>query len=56
MNKQLIDELKSKLSIYDYKLNVLLKKGCNDEKIVTKRKQILKQYFELINYDKKRNS
>jgi hypothetical protein len=47
MNTQLIDELKQKLSAYDHKLDLLLKKGGNDEKLVAKRKQLLKQYFEL---------
>lgn len=47
MNSQLIEELKSKLSVYDHKLDLLLKKGGNDEKIVSKRKELLKQYFEL---------
>jgi hypothetical protein len=56
MNTQLIDELKSKLSMYDHKLDLLLKKGGNDERIVAKRKEILKQYFELINNDKKTTS
>ena len=47
MNTQLIDELKQKLDTYDHKLDLLLKKGGNDEKLVTKRKELLKQYFEL---------
>ena len=56
MNTQLIDELKSKLAAYDHKLDLLLKKGGNDERIVAKRRELLTQYFELVNYEKKRSS
>jgi hypothetical protein len=47
MNSQLMEELKSKLSVYEHKLGLLLQKGGNNEKIVSKRKELLNQYFEL---------
>ena len=53
MNQELIDELQTKLAVYDHKLDLLLKKGGNDEKIVTKRKEVLTQLFQLKNVNKK---
>lgn len=47
MNSQLLNELTSKLSTYDKKLDLLLQKGGNDETIVAKRRELLNQYYEL---------
>lgn len=47
MSKQLLEELSSRIANYDHKLNLLLQKGGNDEKIVAKRKELLTQYFQL---------
>jgi hypothetical protein len=54
MNSQLIEELKSKLSVYEHKLDLLLRKGGNDEKLVAKRKELLNQYFELKKQNEKK--
>jgi hypothetical protein len=52
MNQELIDELQAKLALYDHKLDLLLRKGGNDEKIVAKRKEVLTQLFQLRNANK----
>jgi len=54
MNTQLLEELKTKLASYDHKLELLLNKGSNDEKIVAKRKELLNQYFQLIKQNEKK--
>jgi len=52
MTTESITDLKSKIAIYDHKLDLLLKKGGNDEKLITKRKELLIQYFKLKNEKK----
>ena len=49
MTNTLIQELKNKIEALDHKLNLLLQKGGNDEKLVAKRQELLTQYFQLKN-------
>lgn len=52
MTIESITDLQSRLSVYDHKLDLLLRKGGNDEKLVAKRKELLTQYFKLKNEKK----
>jgi hypothetical protein len=54
MNTEKIDDLTSKIDKLDHKLELLLQKGSNDEKLVSKRKELLKEYFELKNKQNER--
>jgi hypothetical protein len=47
MNIQELDETILKLEKINYKLDLLLKKGGNDENLVSKRRELLKKYFQL---------
>jgi hypothetical protein len=47
MDMQELDEISSKIDKLDHKLYLLLQKGGNDEKLVSRRKELLKEYFEL---------
>jgi len=49
MTTESMDQLQSRISIYDHKLDLLLKKGGNDERLIAKRKELLTQYFKLKN-------
>lgn len=42
-----LDDVISRIKKIDDKLENLLQKGGNDEKLVSKRKELLKQYFKL---------
>ena len=52
MTIESITDLESRLAIYDHMLDVLLRKGGNDERLVAKRKELLTQYFKLKNEKK----
>jgi hypothetical protein len=54
MNSQLINEILSKIESYDHKLDLLLQKGGNDEKIIAKRKELLNQYYNLKKQNEKK--
>lgn len=47
MNIQELDEVILKLEKINHKLDLLLKKGGNDENLVSKRRELLKKYFQL---------
>jgi hypothetical protein len=47
MNIQELDETILKLEKINHKLDLLLKKGGNDENLVSKRRELLKKYFQL---------
>jgi hypothetical protein len=49
MNTELFEDLKQRLQVIDNKLNTLLLKGGNDEKLVTKKRDLLKQIIDLKN-------
>jgi hypothetical protein len=54
MKKEMINELTSKLEVIDNKLYNLLQKGGNDEKLVTKKKELLNQLYGLNNEHSKK--
>lgn len=47
MTTEQLDDVISKIKKIDDRLENLLKKGGNDEKLVAKRKELLKEYFKL---------
>ena len=47
MNTQLLDELSLKIDKINHKLELLLQKGSNDENLVSKKRQLLKEYLTL---------
>jgi len=47
MNTQELSDIISKIDKINHKLELLLQKGGNDEKLVSKRNELLKEYFKL---------
>lgn len=47
MTTQDLNDIISKIKKFDYKLELLLQKGGNNESIISKKRQCLTQYFEL---------